>query len=150
MKVTIRPMTINDYEQVYKLWKSIKGFGMRSIDDSYEGTKRFLSRNPDTSVVAEYDGTIVGSILCGHDGRMGYFYHVCVASEYRKRGIGTQLATAAMRALQKEQINKAALIAYTKNEAGNQFWNRVGWTKRADVNYYDFILNDENITLFNS
>ena len=149
MEVTIRPMVIGDYEQIYELWRSIKGFGIRSIDDSYEGTERFLSRNPNTSVVAECDGKIVGGILCGHDGRTGYFYHVCVAAEYRKRGIGTQMATSAMRALQREHINKVALIAYTKNEVGNQFWNRVGWTKRADVNYYNFILNDENITRFN-
>ena len=30
----IRTMTIEDYEQVYALWKKIHGFGLRSIDDS--------------------------------------------------------------------------------------------------------------------
>ena len=64
----VRIMTIEDYEGVYALWKKIKGFGIRSIDDSKEGVARFLKRNPTTSVVAEKDGRIVGSILCGHDG----------------------------------------------------------------------------------
>ena len=67
----IRVMTIDDYDEVYALWKKIKGFGIRSIDDSREGVDRFLRRNPTTSVVAEEDGHIVGSILCGHDGRRG-------------------------------------------------------------------------------
>ena len=67
----VRIMTIEDYEGVYALWKKIKGFGIRSIDDSKEGVARFLKRNPTTSVVAEKDGRIVGSILCGHDGRRG-------------------------------------------------------------------------------
>ena len=73
--MTIREMTIDDYEEVYHLWKQIKGFGIRSIDDSREGVERFLMRNPTTSVVAEKDGKIVGSILCGHDGRRGCLYH---------------------------------------------------------------------------
>ena len=48
----IRVMTIDDYDEVYALWKKIKGFGIRSIDDSREGVERFLKRNPTTSVVA--------------------------------------------------------------------------------------------------
>lgn len=48
----IRTMTIEDYEQVYALWKKIHGFGLRSIDDSRDGVEKFLKRNPTTSVVA--------------------------------------------------------------------------------------------------
>lgn len=56
--MTIREMKIEDYDQVYKLWKKIKGFGIRSIDDSREGVARFLQRNPTTSVVAEENGKL--------------------------------------------------------------------------------------------
>ena len=74
----VRLMTIEDYEEVHALWMKIKGFAIRSIDDSREGVERFLRRNPTTSVVAVEDGRIVGAILCGHDGRQGCLYHVCV------------------------------------------------------------------------
>lgn len=146
--MNIRIMTIDDYDQVYKLWKSIHGFGIRSIDDSREGVERFLKRNPTTSVVAEEDGKIVGCILCGHDGRRGCFYHVCVEEAYRKHGIGKQMVGFSMHALQEEGINKVSLIAFTQNDIGNAFWNKIGWTKREDLNYYDFTLNEENITTF--
>ena len=83
----IRVMTIEDYDEVYKLWKKIRGFGIRSIDDSKEGVERFLRRNPTTSFVAVKEGKIVGSILCGHDGRQGSLYHVCaVRSHFDKLG----------------------------------------------------------------
>ena len=144
----IRVMTINDYDKVYKLWSKIKGFGIRSIDDSREGIERFLKRNPTTSVVSEEDGKIVGAILCGHDGRRGCFYHVCVDEMYRMRGIGKAMVVFAMEALKEEKINKVSLIAFTKNDMGNAFWNEIGWTKREDLNYYDFTLNEENITAF--
>ena len=145
---TVRAMTEEDYDQVYHLWKTIKGFGIRSVDDSRDGICRFLQRNPTTSMVAEADGQIVGAILCGHDGRRGCFYHVCVREDYRQQGIGKAMAVSAMRALQKEQINKVCLIAFKKNEVGNSFWKSVEWTYREDLNYYDFVLNDANITTF--
>lgn len=145
----IRTMMIEDYEQVYALWKTIKGFAMRSIDDSKEGVERFLKRNPDTSVVAEEDGKIVGAILCGHDGRRGCMYHVCVDPEYRMRGIGKSMVVFAMHALKAEGISKVSLIAFTENDIGNAFWKCIGWTKREDLNYYDFVLNTENIIAFN-
>lgn len=74
----VRLMTIEDYDQVRALWMTIKGFAIRSIDDSREGVGSFLKRNPTTSVVAVEDGKVVGAILCGHDGRRGCLYHVCV------------------------------------------------------------------------
>ena len=144
----VRVMSIDDYDQVYALWTKIHGFGLRSVDDSREGIERFLQRNPTTSVVAEEEGKIVGAILCGHDERRGCLYHVCVDEEYRMRGIGKSMVVFAMEALKKEKINKVSLIAFTKNDIGNAFWNEIGWTKRLDLNYYDFTLNEENITAF--
>lgn len=144
----VRVMTMDDYDQVRSLWLKIRGFGIRSVDDSREGVARFLRRNPTTSVVAVEDGKVVGAILCGHDGRRGCFYHVCVDEAYRMRGIGKAMVVFAMEALKKEEINKVSLIAFTKNDIGNAFWNEIGWTKREDLNYYDFTLNQENITAF--
>ena len=119
--MTIRTMTIDDYDGVYKLWMTIRGFAIRSIDDSREGVERFLKRNPDTSVVALEDGQIVGSILCGHDGRRGCLYHVCVRKGYRRQGVGKAMVVACMEALKAEKINKVSLIAFTKMTSGNAF-----------------------------
>lgn len=144
----IRTMTIQDYDGVRALWLTIKGFAIRSLDDSREGINSFLKRNPATSVVAEEDGKIVGSILCGHDGRRGCLYHVCVAKEYRNQGIGKAMVIRAMEALEDEGISNVTLIAFTENDIGNAFWKHIGWRRREDCNYYDFVLNKENIINF--
>ena len=148
MSINIRVMAPEDYDKVYQLWLSITGFGIRSVDDSREGVARFLKRNPTTSVVAEQNGQIVGSIMCGHDGRTGCFYHVCVARDYRKHGVGYRMVRFAVRALIEEGVSKVTLIAFKENQVGNVFWKSLGWTQREDVNYYDLILNEENITNF--
>lgn len=143
-------MQIEDYDQVYALWMTIHGFSIRTIDDSREGVERFLKRNPGISVVAEMDSRVVGAILCGHDGRRGCLYHVCVHEYYRMHGIGRAMVVHCMNALQQEGINKVSLIAFTKNDIGNAFWKQIGWTKREDLNYYDFVLNQKNIENFNA
>lgn len=145
----IRTMTPEDYDGLYALWITIKGFGIRSMDDSREGVARFLGRNPSSSVVAEADGQIVGGILCGHDGRRGCLYHVCVREDHRRLGIGKAMVVHCMNALHEDYVNKVSLIAFTKNDVGNAFWNCIGWTRRLDLNYYEFTLNEANITAFN-
>ena len=147
---TVRTMRTEYYEGLYALWKTIRGFGMRSLDDSREGVERFLRRNPTTSVVAvDGEGAIVGGILCGHDGRRGCLYHVCVREDWRRQGIGKAMVVHCMNALKAEQVNKVSLIAFTANDIGNAFWKCIGWTRREDLNYYDFTLNEANITAFN-
>ena len=148
--VTVRCMQIEDYDPVSALWMTIHGFSIRTIDDSREGVERFLKRNPGISVVAELDGRVVGAILCGHDGRRGCLYHVCVHVDYRMHGIGRAMVVHCMNALQQEGINQVSLIAFTKNDIGNAFWKQIGWTKREDLNYYDFVLNQKNIENFNA
>ena len=143
----IQPMREEDYDDVRALWLTIRGFGIRALDDSREDVVRFIRRNPTTSVVARVNGRIVGSILCGSDGRQGALYHVCVAREYRRRGIGTRMVGHCMERLREMGINKVALIAFSSNDVGNAFWRQIGW-KRCDVNYYEFILNERNITRF--
>ena len=146
--IRIRPMREEDYDAVRALWLTIRGFGIRALDDSREDIERFIARNPTTSVVARDGKKIVGSILCGSDGRQGALYHVCVAKEYRRRRIGTQMVGFCMHQLRYMGINKVSLIAFTRNDAGNAFWNKIGWTRKTDVNYYEFLLNEKNITRF--
>lgn len=131
----IRIMDIKDYGQVYKLWLSCSGMGLNDLDDSEEGIKKFLKRNPDTCFVAEENGEITGVIIAGNDGRRGYIYHTAVAPDYRKKGLGTALVNKAVSALKGLGINKTALVVFSKNTDGNAFWEKQGFTVRDDLVY---------------
>ena len=134
-EVRFRIMTIADYEKVYDLWMSCKNMGFNNLDDSREGIEKFLLRNPETSYVAEEADRIVGIALCGHDGRRGYIYHMSVAEDHRRQGIAGRLLEHCLAALKEEGINKAALLVFSRNEAGNAFWESQGFTVREDVAY---------------
>ena len=128
-------MTPDDYDAVRACWMACAGMGLNTVDDSSEGTTRYLTRNPHTCFVSEQDGTITGAILAGHDGRRGYIYHTAVNPAYRHQGIGTALVNAALHALANEGIIKVALVVFSRNDAGNAFWERLGFTARGDLTY---------------
>ena len=94
--------------------------------------------------MAELDGKIVGAILAGHDGRRGYLYHLAVAQAARRRRIGSALVSAALEALAREGIRKAALVAFGTNASGNAFWERMGFTVRGDLVYRDKVILLQN------
>lgn len=134
-KGTIRVMEIGDYDAVYDMWIHTPGMGLNTTDDSRGGVEKFLRRNPHTCFAAEADRRIAGVILSGHDGRRGYIYHTAVRPEYRRQGIARALVEHAMQALEKEGIQKTALVVFARNEAGNAFWEKLGFTGRDDLVY---------------
>lgn len=131
----IRLMTPGDYDGVYALWLSTPGMGLNTTDDSRAGIKKYLARNPSTCFVAEEGGELVGVILSGHDGRRGYIHHTAVRESCRNRGIGGALVERAMDALAVEGIQKVALVVFGRNQIGNVFWERRGFTRREDLVY---------------
>ena len=147
----IKVMTIDNYEELFIMWKSTPNMGLRSLDDSKEGISFFLNRNPTTNFVAYEDGKIVGTILSGHDGRRGYIYHTVVLPEYRGRGVASALVDAAVEALQKEGITRVCLNVMETNEQGKKFWINKGWEKKAFLGFYSkAITSKENLPLFNA
>lgn len=135
-------MTIADYDAVYALWLSCSGMGLNDLDDSRDGIERFLLRNPSTCFVAEDSGAIVGIILAGNDGRRGYIYHTAVAPDCRGRGIGASLVGHALDSLNTLGINKVALVVFSRNELGNAFWEKLGFTVRNDLVYRNLALTN--------
>lgn len=135
MNMEYKVMTESDYDGVYELWTNTPGMGINNTDDSREGIKKYIKRNPTTSFVALFEGQIVGAILAGHDGRRGFIQHIAVLSEFRKHGVASTLVNKAMNALEEEGIHKVALLTFKKNALGNSFWDKMGFTVREDVYY---------------
>ena len=140
--VNIRLMSIADYEDIYDLWVRTPGMGLNTTDDSREGMARYLQRNPNTCFVAEDADRIVGVILSGHDGRRGFIHHTAVDITHRNRGIGRALVDRALSALEAEGIHKVALVAFRRNEVGNAFWEKLGFTTREDLVYRNRTLHE--------
>ena len=134
-KYFIREMTISDFDQVLSLWQRTSGLGLSGVD-THEGILKFLKRNPGLSFLCEEKGTLIGTILCGHDGRRGYIYHLAVDEAYRKHGIGRQLTEQSLIALRHEGIAKCHLFVYRDNKTAEHFYDRMGWQKRTTLDIF--------------
>ena len=133
--ITIRPMTIEDYDEVYAMWLITSKRALSSADERGQ-IERYLKRNEGLSQVAVIDGKIVGTVLAGHDGRRGFIHHMAVLPEYRRRHIGHALAEKAIEKIKSEGIEKTHIFCYRDNETGQNFWRDFGFVKRDDI--FDF------------
>jgi len=130
--VEIRPMTIADYDQVYALWQACEGVGLSAADEP-QAIRAYLERNPGLSAVALDGGRVVGTVLCGHDGRRGYIHHLAVAQSHRRRGIGRALVERILSALMAQGIQKCHLFVFGENRQAIAFWERVGFSQRVEL-----------------
>ena len=137
MTIKIRPMTIEDYDEVFAMWKITSKRALSSADERSR-IALYLRRNEGLSQVAVADGKIVGTVLAGHDGRRGFIHHMAVLPEYRRRHIGHALAEKAIKKIQSEGIEKTHIFCYQNNETGQKFWSDFGFVKRDDVFVFSF------------
>ena len=131
----VREMNEGDYEKCYMLWSQTAGMSI-SDADSKPAIADYLKRNPGFSLVCELEEQIIGTLLCGHDGRRGYIYHAAVNPTYRGRGIGSEMINRSLQKLHSEGIMKCHILVIHDNELGKQFWHNSGWTHQEGILLY--------------
>lgn len=134
-EVALHAFSMEDYPAASALWRATPGVGL-SDSDQPGPISAFLARNPGLSFVARHGRALVGTALCGHDGRRGYLYHVAVEPLYRGTGLGRRLVTASLRALAEAGIPKCHLMVYADNAPGRNFWRRLGALERVELSLY--------------
>jgi ribosomal protein S18 acetylase RimI-like enzyme len=124
---TISPLQPADYDAVTVFWRGQDGIGLGESDERGP-LEQYLLRNPGMSGIARSSsGTVVGAVLCGHDGRRGYLHHLAVAHECRRQGLGTALVRRSLAQLASAGIPKCNIFVFNDNEGGRQFWERLGY-----------------------
>lgn len=143
-KHTLRPLTIDDYDNAYALWQRTEGMGL-GASDTREAIAFFIDRNPGLSLAAcDATGRLVGTVLCGHDGRRGYLHHLAVEKTSRKQGIGRALVDACLNQLVALKIQKCNLFLFASNTEGRTFWLHQDWSAREDIVLVQKELKSEN------
>jgi putative acetyltransferase len=131
-EVLIRTFEIGDHAAAVDLWRTAEGIGL-SASDSRDNVAAYLERNPGMSFVALSNEGLIGAVLCGTDGRRGYLHHLTVRPDFRGRGIGRRLVAHCLQALARAGLPKCHLFLFRANRSGRVFWERVGWSRRTDL-----------------
>lgn len=138
--MTIRAMTLADYDAVLAMMHATPGITVRDAD-SRKATQAYLTRNPGCSFVAEINEQVIGCIMAGHDGRRGYLQHLIVLPAHRRQGIATALVDASIARLAKDGIQKLHVDVLVDHPAAAHYWKTLGWHRRDDIHRYSFALS---------
>lgn len=133
----IRQGIAADLEAIIALWQASPGIVLRS-DDEPDRIVRFLTEARGRCWLAEAGDEVVGAVLVGQDGRRGYFYHLAVASQWQRIGIGWALVDAALEDLASLGITRSHVLVLADNATARAFWERLGWTERRELALYSY------------
>ena len=125
-----------DYEPVFALWKSIARGVHTGRSDTPEEIEKKLNRDPDLFLVAEVEGSIIGSVIGGFDGRRGLVYHLAVASVYRGLGVGSRLMTELETRLRAKGCLKCYLLVTNDNPEAETYYQHQGWKHMDTIRLY--------------
>jgi len=123
--VTVRTATAADIDAVLDLWR--RGAGESHIANDVEGVQRLLDRDPESLLVAEDAGRIVGSVIAGFDGWRAHVYRMAVDPNVRQGGVGRALVEAMEERFRSLGAKRSDAIVYLSNDVGRAFWRACGY-----------------------
>jgi ribosomal protein S18 acetylase RimI-like enzyme len=130
-EIRFRSATAQDVDALIEFWESAGENESRPADRP-ELVARLLRRDPEAVVVADIDGAIVGTIICGWDGWRGSLYRLAVAPAFRRRGIGRRLLGAAEERLAALGAERFHAMVLNENEQGHSLWQAAGYEPQQD------------------
>lgn len=139
--IEYRLFEINDVPNVIEMWRVTNGVKMHNNgEDSEEGICRCLKHNKGFSYIAEDNGSIVGAVLNGQDGRRGYVYHLVVKEEYRKHGIAKHLLKITEDTMRGAGIHKLALFVLNDNKDAQDVYIKLDWQEVTEAKTFAKII----------
>jgi ribosomal protein S18 acetylase RimI-like enzyme len=130
MSITLRSGEGPDASAVLALWR-IAGAAPTHTDD-IASLLRLLTFDRDALVVAEEDGTIVGTVISAWDGWRGSIYRLAVDPSRRRMGVGRRLLDEAERRLHDRGAVRLSAIVVSTDFRATDFWNASGWQPQVE------------------
>lgn len=121
----IRPFEEADLKPLCALWERC-GLTV-AHNDPAEDIALFRASPGAEILIADRDGTVVGSACVGHDGHRGWLYYLGVDPALRRRGLARHLVREAERWLEARGLRKVQLMIRPNNVAVRAFYESIGY-----------------------
>ena len=119
--VTIRPCRLDECSIVLDLWK--EAGSIPSMTDSPEGLRRLFQNTDAILLIAEYQNTLVGTVIAAWDGWRGNIYRLVVLQAYRRRGIGKLLVKGTEDFLSGKGVQRISILVVNEEPLAVSFWD---------------------------
>jgi ribosomal protein S18 acetylase RimI-like enzyme len=127
----IAPIADDDIASVVALWQRC---GLTRPWNDPTGDIAFARRGPNSAVlVGRHGGTLVATVMVGHDGHRGWFYYLGVDPALQGKGFGRAMTQAAEAWLTARGIAKAQLMVRADNDHVRAFYEALGYGEQERV-----------------
>jgi len=124
----VRSARPSDTPGVLRLWAAARSSYATTSDDE-AAVAGLLARDPDSLLLAEYDGRLVGALVAAWDGWRGNMYRLAVDPDERRRGVATALVSEGERRLSARGARRVTVLLGAEDEAATGVWAATGYER---------------------
>jgi len=132
----IRKLTINNYEEIIKLWMRASLLYKQKGRDRKEAIAAEMKANPEFFLGAFEDNRLVGMVIISCDMRKGWLNRLAVDPDYRHCGIAKELISESEKILRKHSIRIFCALIEDYNTASKKLFNECGYVEHRDIIYF--------------
>ena len=132
--MVIRNYDDEDFPQVEELLKK-SGIYWSSYDRR-DILKKKIENDPESIIVAEDDGNVIGIIFFVYDPWSSYILHLAVDAEHRKKGIGRVLVEEAILGTKLKKADELYLEVRCSNNEAVRLYEKIGFVIKQRLKAY--------------
>jgi GNAT superfamily N-acetyltransferase len=139
----IRNLTIDNYEDMVKLWSRAKLPFKPNGRDSKQAIATQMKANPDFFLGAFEGNCLIGTVIISCDMRKGWINRLAVDPEYRLHGVAKALIAESEKILRKHGIRIVCALIEDYNVASKKLFKKLGYVEHHDIIYFSKRENEE-------
>lgn len=136
MNIAIEELTIQDFADVYNLWKR-EGLLVEEFDTEKKEYDLIINRNQHTCICFKMNGQIIGTSLGTFNGAWGWICRVAVDGTHQGKGYGKLLLYETEERLKQAGASKIMLSVNCANTQVVPFYEKLGF-KEKDTSLFMF------------
>ena len=95
--------------------------------DKRDILRKKIEHDPESIIVAEDNGKIIGTVFIIYDPWNSFVYHLGVHPDYRGQGLGNKLMDSAEGIFKTRGMNRPTLFIEEENQKAVEFYKKRGW-----------------------
>ena len=129
----IRFYNNNDYDDVKQVLKEADLFD--DVWEAQDNLERKIKRDPESILVAEDDGQVIGCVFIVEDGWNAFVWRLAVRRDQRRKGVGLSLMQKVEEIIKSRGIKEVSLFVDTKNEHLKAWYEKQDYETTSDYTF---------------
>lgn len=125
MQITLRNYKDSDFEAVKK--NIVDGGIFDPVRDTRENLKKKIEYDPESIIIAEKDGELIGNVFFFEDGWAAHLFRLVVREDYRGKGVAQMLMQEAEKRLRERGIKQQIMFVNEKSPHLIEHYKKQGY-----------------------